>query len=771
MKIRPFIIYSLLLCSLSFSWVSCSKLFNVPIDGETAFANKQYTKAAELLTEDYKAESDLLVQSEIAYKIAESYRLSNRPKDAERWYQTAVNYNSDPEVTFKYGLMLKANGDYKGAIATFKDYMLNNPTERAKAAKEIQASKQAMDWQNDTANYRLITLTNINSPASDFSPMLYENEQLVFTSARDDASGADAYAWTGEKHADLFVARKMGDYAVAPPVQFGDSINTDFNEGVITFSSDYKIAYFTGCGSPDEADDYCQIYVSFKNERNKWGEPQRLVLFESDTINVGQPFLTPDDQVLYFAADAPDGYGDKDIYRVKRTPDGLWSYPENLGPEINTDYYEGFPYIGPNGKLYFASKGHTGMGGLDIFVSSQNEKGKWSTPLNLKPPINSPADDFALIFEPTVRPELLDSVEAIGYFTSSRDGGVGNDDIYKFVQEVVIEPRPIINAPDPIASRPPIVQLEEPKTLIPELRPMPKVAPPKPESPIAQIEKKVDSLPPIAVATPKPKPLPAPPKPAPPKPVIPTAPKPVPPKPVIPVAPPKPVLTYKLNGQVLENVVANPNDPNSPIVSQRAIPSAVVEVLGLSLNSSVNKRIVTDGEGRFTAILEKDADYKVTAKQPQYFTQSKEVTTKGRVPKTGANEVEVYVELLLDKIYEQREIVLENIYYDLDKWNIRPDARPTLDKLAIVLDENPNIRIELGSHTDARGRDGYNQELSQKRAQSVVDYLASKSISRSRLVARGYGESRLVNDCRDGVNCSEEEHQQNRRTTFKVIGQ
>jgi outer membrane protein OmpA-like peptidoglycan-associated protein len=169
--------------------------------------------------------------------------------------------------------------------------------------------------------------------------------------------------------------------------------------------------------------------------------------------------------------------------------------------------------------------------------------------------------------------------------------------------------------------------------------------------------------------------------------------------------------------------------------------------------------------GVYYATIDCGTQYLVNGAKTGYFSTEKEIVTKCKT----MNDT-IFVELIFDKIIINKPIVIENIYYDFDKWNIRPDAAVELDKIVHLLLENPQIIIELGSHTDCRGNDKYNKDLSQKRAESAVQYIVDKGISKERITAKGYGESVLVNKCDDGVNCSEEEHQMNRRTEFKVTG-
>ena len=682
---------SIILMSMAFvllnTFSSCRLFFETQIDAASAYESKQYILATDLLIEQYNEAKELQKKSDIAYKIAECFRLANRTKDSEKWYQKALEYSSDSIVTFKYALALKSNGNYKRAMQLFKEYALNNPNDKIRATREIQACRQAMEWQKDLTAHKIVNLQNLNTAASDFAAVPYSDKQLVFTSSRKDAKGEDIYGWTGEKYSDLFVTTEINSFVYTPAMQFGDSINTAYNEGIASFTADFEQVYFTACGSKSEQDNYCQIYTTQKNEDGVWILPEPVRLFETDTFNLGQPFITPDGKQLYFSADAADSFGDKDLYVVTKMNDGFWSEPKNLGPAINTENYEGYPYIGTDGLLYFASNGHGGMGGLDIYVAEEEEK-VWQNPQNLKAPINSHADDFAFTMKPYIAPELIDSIEMMGYFSSSRPSGKGNDDIYMFVLEV----------------------------------------PKEEETPVATVDT---------------------------------------PKVTVNVKPKPPKIRYLLEGKILQKQFEIADNPDSKETGKTGISQAIVEIWGVSDNSNITKRLVTNSKGEFSLEVEAEATYQLSASKNGFFRNSSSVSTKGKTPID--NVVKVYTEIVLDKIYKQREIVLNDIYFDYDQALIREDAKPTLNKLAKLLNENPQIKIEMGSHTDSRGSDSYNQTLSQERAESTVSYLVSLGIDSRRLVAKGYGETRLKNECEDGVTCTEEEHQLNRRTTFKVL--
>jgi outer membrane protein OmpA-like peptidoglycan-associated protein len=237
-------------------------------------------------------------------------------------------------------------------------------------------------------------------------------------------------------------------------------------------------------------------------------------------------------------------------------------------------------------------------------------------------------------------------------------------------------------------------------------------------------------------------------------------PKPVPPDTaVVRVVTPKLILDV----YVLEKIHADPGDPNSIVIGRKPLTAAAVNAEFSGKNQSFN----TNNEGFCRLELSESTDYAFSASFPGYLSDKARFSSKG-IARDPNNPVQYFeLEIVLDKIYRQTESVLENIYYDYDKWDIRKDAEPSLDRLAEILRQNSDIKIQLGSHTDCRGNDAYNLGLSQKRAQSAVSYLISKGIDPSRLSAAGYGETSPAASCAC-ARCTEAEHQMNRRTTFKI---
>ncbi len=670
---------------------SCRSWFEF-MNGQMAYESKQYALAADLLPKEYEQNTNPLERAEIAYQIGESYRLSNKPAQAAEWYLTALDYTLNPVVAYKYGLMLKKTEQYEEAIEVFARYGKENPLDRSRATRQMNSCQRAFEWKNNPAAYEIESLDSINSAYSDYAPALLNNEYLVFSSARKSAESEESYGWTGEGYSNLYTAKiKDARNRFETPTKFEETVNTEFNEGTVCFTKDYRTMYFTRCVEEAYAENFCQIYFS-ERAGSQWLEAEKLLLFE-DSVNVGQPCLSPDDQFLFFSSDALEGYGEKDIY-VCKWQDEQWSFPVNVGPEINTEGYEGFPYIHSNGMLYFASNGHNGMGGLDVFSAEPQDSlaYRFSNVKNLQYPINSGADDFGLIFNPRKKGNKKSGQLASGYVCSSRKGGYGSDDIYAFTQ---------------------FKEKEKPVAVIDK-------------------EKEPDNS--------KPK------------------------------TPPKPTITYVLEGTVLVKTYKDKNDPTS--VTNKTVPvkDAAVEINQLNniQSNNLSKRMVSNYIGQFGASLNPDSDYRISGAIPGYFNKSVSISTRNKKPNAG-DSVIIPVELVLEKIFANKEVTINDIYYDLDKWDIRTDAALILDGLAELLYENPTINIEIGAHTDSRGTDSYNLDLSAKRAVSVVDYLSSKGIDRTRLTSKGYGETQLVNGCVNDVTCSDEEHQQNRRTTFRVL--
>jgi peptidoglycan-associated lipoprotein len=416
----------LVLLIIFLSVVALPEIFAQKKKSERAYAAYnagEYYEAIDRFKDAYSKtnKSDKNARNELVFMIAECYRLTNEPKDAETWYKLAVKSSySKPDAQFYFAESLKKNGKYQQAIDEFKKYKQAAPAD-ARADQEIRSCELSIEWQRNPEAYKVEELKELNSRESDFSPAYARDDfgVVYFTSARDDAAGNKTHGATGQSFTDIFESRvdKKSKWSTPVPVE---AINTDNEEGTPAFSSDYRELFFTRCEAGKRERKGCEIMYS-KRTGDTWSEPKNLGILP-DTVVAAHPALSADGLTLYFVSDIPGGSGKKDIWKVTRGRAGdNWSKPENLGPDINTPGDELFPYCREDGTLYFSSDGQIGMGGLDIFSAKQQPDGSWLV-RNMRPPINSFADDFGIAFE---------NKEERGIFSSTRKGK-GNDDLYSF---------------------------------------------------------------------------------------------------------------------------------------------------------------------------------------------------------------------------------------------------------------------------------------------------------------------------------------------------
>jgi peptidoglycan-associated lipoprotein len=621
-----------------------------------SFTAGEYYDAIDLFKDAYSKskKGDKNTRTELVFMIAECYRLTNDPKNAEIWYKLAVKSSySKPDAQFWLAESLKKNGKYLLAIDEFKKFKQVAPSD-ARAEQEIRSCELSEEWQRNPEAYKVEELKDVNSKESDFSPAYARDDfsMIYFTSSRDGVTGKKIHGATGQNFTDIFESKvdKKSKWSTPVPVEV---INTEFEEGTPSFSSDYKELYFTRCEVGKREKKGCKIMYT-KKSGDKWSDPKNTGILP-DSLIAAHPSISKDGLTLYFVSDLAGGFGKKDIWKVTRLRAGdPWSKPVNLGPDINTTGDELFPYIREDGTLYFSSDGLIGMGGLDIFKASPQPDGTWVVQ-NMKPPINSFADDFGIAFE--------DGNEK-GIFSSTRKGK-GNDDLYTF------------------------------------------------------------ELPP---------------------------------------------LRFTVTGLVKDEKAGTP------------IPGSVVQLIA---SDGSNLQAETGTAGDFKFALKADVDYIFLASKRGYLNGKEKETTKGQ-----DKSRDFLVTILLTAT--DSPVDLPNILYDFDKWDLRPESMVTLDKLVETLIDNPNVTIEIMSHTDTRNTDEYNLILSQKRAQSVVDYLVSKGIELDRLTAKGYGKSstKVVDAAiaaqnpflKVGTQLTEQfvnslpndeqreiAHQINRRTEFKVL--
>ena len=563
---------------------------------------KKATKA--FLRGEYQNTIDILSKSKstsparASYFIAESYRLSNRIKDAEAFYARAGGPGIDRDsIKFFYAQALKANGKYDEAKATLDELITATSNEPLKdrANAELKGLSHLATIKERPSYYRVKNLDLINTPSSEYAPV-FLNSELYFTSSRGNGK---IYEATGTPFSNLYKVTSRGanvDIATLSALPAG--INSDnINDGCVTFSPDGKIMIFAkGNTAKRKGGDDVDLYIArFRN--GSWGEAQII----PGSLNTPKswdstPAFGPDGRTVYFASNRDGGYGGTDLYSAVMDSRGRFSRVRNLGPEINTAGNELFPYMSEDGKLYLASDGHPGFGGLDLFVVNR-EEGK-TTIENMGESMNSTGDDFGIFL---FRPDR-------GFFTSNREGGKGDDDIYTFVNED------------------------------PNLR----------------------------------------------------------------------IINYYLAG-----VTYTPDKEGN----LQLLPNTKVSLI--DQNGQTLQDYVTGNDGRFLFRVYANEDYNLVGETDGYLVKRQTYTTKGKSvdPKTLkelVTNITLDTILVLDKIEINKIFVLENIYYDFNKYDIRDDAAKELDKLVQILIDNPEIKIELSSHTDSVDTEDYNLFLSQR---------------------------------------------------------
>lgn len=361
----------------------------------------------------------------IAYKIGYCYRHISSPLHAQLWFEKAIDLNyQDPIVYLYCADAMRMNENFDKAISYYEKYHSLVPSDK-KADKGIESCKNAKKWIKNPTNYRITNLAYVNSEFSDYSPFYVfdgKGSSLYFSSSRSNAVGDMIHGGSGQQFCDIFTSKEDAKGAWSAAVSVSDQINTTNEEGTPSITKDGKFLFYTQC-EYGSAKSFCKILSSNKIGAS-WDKPVVVKFSDSkDTVDYVHPCISANGLTLFFASNRQGGYGGYDIwYCTRQSVNEKWSKPKNAGDIINTENDELFPYLRSDSTLYFASNGHVGMGGLDIFRVNHDAKGKEYI-LNLMSPINSPSDDFGISFK--------DSLEE-GFFSSNRPGGKGYDDIYHF---------------------------------------------------------------------------------------------------------------------------------------------------------------------------------------------------------------------------------------------------------------------------------------------------------------------------------------------------
>ncbi len=423
-------IISIVTISYSFSQNKTSDEANL------LYASERYCEAAEKCSDAYKKASNKgprakKLKGDLAFKTAECYRLTERVREANEWYDRAILLDYQqvvPEVLLFNADMLRIMAEDEKALLSYQAYQALVPND-ARAEIGIQAVQSKKEVKENKTRHIVQNQTNLNKKEYDMAPMFADrkNSKVFFASSRPGSTG-DTDPRTCENYMDLWTSDldPKGNWSEPKLIETGGLINTDDNEGTVCFDGKAKTMFFTRCPNEKKMHLGCDIWFTESKGKDKWETPEKINLKTSDTVSVGHPCVTEDGKFLIFASDMPGGFGGKDLwYTTFDKKAKTWTAPVNMGKEINTRGNELFPTLGEAGQLYFASDGYQGLGGLDIYVAEQvNGENKWENPTHLGFPINSDHNDYALI-ELTPRK---------GYFTSERksENGEGKADIYMY---------------------------------------------------------------------------------------------------------------------------------------------------------------------------------------------------------------------------------------------------------------------------------------------------------------------------------------------------
>ena len=419
--------------------------------GDKFYALGEYYDAAEQYKKAYAQtkSKERTLRGQRAMKMAECYRRINYTQKAIAAYNNAIRYKQEDSLTHFYlAQQLMKNGSYKEAEKQFQtfidsigNYEYKDPQNYEQLAKNgLRSARQAPEWKKEGSDYTVKRENFFNSRRADYSPMLAgeENNQLFFTSTRNQAKGDELSGITGTKNGDIFLSQKDDKGKWQRPEAIDSELNTDFDEGVCSFTPDGRVMYLTQCKTDPEYPRYATIMTSNRSDAS-WAKAQEVKLTRDTLSAFAHPAVSPDGQWLYFTSNMPGGLGGYDIWRVALTTNGLGGV-ENLGAPINTPGDEMFPTFRPNGDLYFSSNGHEGLGGLDIYIAKA--VGSWQLAENQELtanshqlehpgyPLNSQGDDFGMTFE-----GMLNK----GYFSSNRGDGKGWDHIYSFFNPEIVQ--------------------------------------------------------------------------------------------------------------------------------------------------------------------------------------------------------------------------------------------------------------------------------------------------------------------------------------------
>lgn len=780
---------------------------------------KAYGRAIDIYTQLLEDPSQRLVPNQrinALSGLAFSYQQVGDLAKAEHTYRTLlspdISPNPDPKLVRAFAQVLAGSGKMKESDEQFERYLKLMDELVARRASQEPRVVGDRSKSKDPIRYRLEYL-GINTRNEEFSPAYYKDGLVYVSGSKGGSSIETTGSGGGAGYLDLYYVPNRNQLKVAeiinadgsaskaqnerirngkrtggddhtritandsrtvmsydasiniseglgydtrptnPAQRFSQTLNTRYHEGPATFYRDgSKIIFtrnnFNSGRARKSAEGVNKLKLYTASQQNGAWENIEELPFNSDEYSVGHPSLGKDltgaqDRFLFFASDMPGGFGGSDLY-VTRWENGNWSKPVNLGASVNTKGNELFPFVDEAGNLYFASDGLKGLGGLDIFYATMAGTMVRSVD-HLDAPLNSPQDDFGLI---------TDGSRRAGYFSSNRRAG--NDDIYRFVRESSLYScRDLTlrlydtDTDEPLDSVVVDIKMRgegrADQQVLTDKSGLLKLCLEADNDFVFSASKDgyisstigfttrflTDDQPSrLEMALSKPTML---------------------------------VDTLEEVNPSANSVNLNASRVRGKILGEKGKP---IEGVLIRLRNECNGQVLsttTGPDGVYVFNLIEGCDYTLIASKEKYGTNTSKIK---KLPKKSKPK-EVSADLRMLSVGEV--IPIDEIHFDLDRESIRPDASRELDKLVATMRKYPSLIIEIRSHTDSRGDASYNKTLSTRRAQSVANYLISKGISRKRITANGYGESMLLNNCTDGIICTEAEHQRNRRTEFKVL--
>ncbi|MBF4507603.1 OmpA family protein [Flavobacterium sp. JLP] len=643
MKIKN-LLYTLFFCLSFFNAIAQKAVLNK--------AEKDYNKYAyiDAISIYEKVAESGYKDEKMFQRLGNAYYFNAELTKAVKWYDElfSLNNQQDSEYYYRYAQALKSVGDYSKA-----DKMLEIFNEKMKSDSRgilFENNKNYLEQIKLNSGRFEISSAGINSKESDYGSTML-NDKLVFASARDTGKvNKITFRWTNKSFTNLYSAVVKSDGSLEAPTRFDKKINSKFNESTPVFTKDGNTMYFTRnnflAGKKGKNDNKITLLKLYKAEfvKGKWRNVVELP-FNSNQYSVAHPALSIDEKKLYFASDMPGGQGQSDLYSVTINTDGTFGKPENLGVAINTEGRETFPFVSGDNELYFATDGRPGLGGLDVFVAKIKDDSSFDYVQNVGEPVNTKFDDFAFIINSTTRK---------GFFSSNKEGGIGSDDIYRFLET-----------------------------------------------------RKLDC-------------------------------------------------EKKLSGLVTDSQ------------TNEALSDA--KVILLDDKFAQISEALTNKDGMYTFDVKCKKTYHVRVGKQDYETNESVITV---APSNDKSELNVKLEKQIKPIEVGTDLAktldIPIIYFDLDQAIIQKEAAFELEKVLAVMKQYPEMKIDVRSHTDSRQTENYNMILSTKRAKATIEWFVKRGISAERISGKGYGESQLVNKCSDNVNCTEAEHQLNRRSEFVIV--